>query len=231
MGISLSNKKDIQGEELEKRLNTLYQEEKFQILISAMRTVKKFNLEDLTPYKACSFDAIIAIEADEVQTVPGTLIILANKEQSISILYNEIPNSDNHYYGSVLEKSPTKILYGFGFDKDEINLTQNNSELDALTYPDEEEQDLDDIDVQDLPFCIPGYQHCGPGCGYNKTFGGGAPINATDSCCVAHDRCWDNFGSWDPCCDKILLDCIKSHGTNAAALIRTTFYANAQKCK
>jgi hypothetical protein len=41
-----------------------------------------------------------------------------------------------------------------------------------------------------LRFCIfPGYRWCGPGCS-----GPGAPINAVDAACKAHDECYKRFG-------------------------------------
>jgi hypothetical protein len=41
-----------------------------------------------------------------------------------------------------------------------------------------------------LSFCIfPGYKWCGPGCS-----GPGAPINAVDAACRAHDECYRRFG-------------------------------------
>ncbi|WP_083838338.1 phospholipase [Lentibacillus jeotgali] len=49
-------------------------------------------------------------------------------------------------------------------------------------------------------FCVfPGYRYCGPGCS-----GPGAPINAVDVACRAHDECLQKGGS--PCfCDQQFL--------------------------
>jgi hypothetical protein len=45
----------------------------------------------------------------------------------------------------------------------------------------------------DTRFCVfPGYKYCGPGC-----TGPGAPINAVDAACMAHDACYRLLG---PCC-------------------------------
>ncbi|WLD91684.1 phospholipase [Alkalihalobacillus sp. AL-G] len=45
-----------------------------------------------------------------------------------------------------------------------------------------------------MGFCIfPGYKWCGPGCS-----GPGAPINAVDAACKAHDECYERYG---PCCE------------------------------
>ncbi|MBB6453280.1 hypothetical protein HNQ94_001728 [Salirhabdus euzebyi] len=39
-------------------------------------------------------------------------------------------------------------------------------------------------------FCVfPGYRYCGPGCS-----GPGAPINAVDAACQAHDVCYQKYG-------------------------------------
>ena len=39
-------------------------------------------------------------------------------------------------------------------------------------------------------FCLfPGYRWCGPGCS-----GPGAPINAVDAACKAHDECFRKYG-------------------------------------
>ncbi|WP_025683865.1 hypothetical protein [Paenibacillus maysiensis] len=63
-------------------------------------------------------------------------------------------------------------------------------------------------------FCAPGgYQHCGKNCGYNMARGGGAPINELDECCVAHDRCWENFGEGNCECDGILENCARRYRT------------------
>lgn len=83
-------------------------------------------------------------------------------------------------------------------------------------------------------FCLAGgYRHCGPGCGDGLARGGGTPINAIDSCCRGHDRCWANFGNGDACCDKILVDCAKANrsaGSVASDMIVLYFSGNAKKC-
>ncbi|MEQ6357302.1 hypothetical protein ABNX05_22055 [Lysinibacillus sp. M3] len=80
--------------------------------------------------------------------------------------------------------------------------------------------------------CLPGgYQHCGGNCGYGSDHGGGKPINTTDTCCVAHDRCYSVFGYGDNCCDKELVSCVSGHTTAAAAGIRIIFGPQALFCK
>ncbi|MED1865867.1 hypothetical protein P4V41_20670 [Fictibacillus nanhaiensis] len=51
------------------------------------------------------------------------------------------------------------------------------------------------------------YNHCGSGCGDGLSEGGGPVINNIDNCCRAHDRCWRNYGKWDHCCDKNIVNC------------------------
>ena len=49
------------------------------------------------------------------------------------------------------------------------------------------------------------YRYCGSKCtGKNFTQ---TPLNALDSCCRSHDRCWVNFGKGDDGCDMQLYKC------------------------
>ncbi|EJV54865.1 hypothetical protein [Bacillus cereus] len=92
---------------------------------------------------------------------------------------------------------------------------------------------LDEVSEKGLPFCLNGYKHCGPGCGDGKTFGGGLPRNNIDSCCKAHDRCWDAFGDWNICCDATLINCTlkyRSQDPWAADAIYSAFISNARAC-
>ncbi|MGM8211168.1 phospholipase [Virgibacillus sp. W0430] len=50
-------------------------------------------------------------------------------------------------------------------------------------------------------FCLfPGYNWCGPGCR-----GPGAPINAVDAACKAHDFCYKKYGP-SCTCDRAFLE-------------------------
>lgn len=47
-------------------------------------------------------------------------------------------------------------------------------------------------------FCMfPGYRWCGPGCS-----GPGAPVNAVDAACKAHDECYRRKGISHRVCDQ-----------------------------
>ncbi|WP_057915868.1 hypothetical protein [Peribacillus muralis] len=80
--------------------------------------------------------------------------------------------------------------------------------------------------------CFPGYRHCGKNCGDGKKTGGGEPTENLDVCCRAHDRCWSNFGTSDPCCDKNLISCSKATSGDKVLkdLIASYFANNASKC-
>ncbi|KAB2477776.1 hypothetical protein [Bacillus cereus] len=89
-----------------------------------------------------------------------------------------------------------------------------------------------EVEEKGIEFCLAGYNHCGPGCGDGMSRGG-TPRNRIDSCCRTHDRCWSNFGAWDPCCDKDLLRCVvqnQSVDPVAATAIHATFHYNSLKC-
>ncbi|WP_084218610.1 phospholipase [Jeotgalibacillus alimentarius] len=56
-----------------------------------------------------------------------------------------------------------------------------------------------------LKFCVlPGYRWCGPGCS-----GPGAPINATDAACKAHDECYRDTGNYCDC-DRAFIEKLSS---------------------
>ncbi|MCG7342662.1 phospholipase [Sporosarcina sp. ACRSL] len=59
-------------------------------------------------------------------------------------------------------------------------------------------------EIRKLRFCLfPGYNWCGPGCN-----GPGAPLNAVDAACKAHDKCYRLYG--DRChCDSEFLRRLK----------------------
>ncbi|MFD5172765.1 hypothetical protein ACFVV6_29775 [Bacillus mycoides] len=90
-----------------------------------------------------------------------------------------------------------------------------------------------EIEEKDLPFCLDPYKHCGPGCGDGMGKGGGTPINRLDSCCRSHDRCWSNFGAWDPCCDRDVVRCAQQNWSVdpvTAAAVQAAFLYNSKKC-
>lgn len=92
---------------------------------------------------------------------------------------------------------------------------------------------LDEVAEKWVSFCVPGYKHCGPGCGDNNSWGGGTPVNAIDSCCKAHDRCYSAFGYNDPCCDREVIRCtLANRGVDAsiADAIVAAFISNSNRC-
>ena len=244
---TLIDGKKLQGVELKKKLEELYQEKKFKKLVERMQDLKEFNLKSLIPKKAYVFDATVSDEKS-LKLINSTIIHLVDEEQNISILYNELPSFKDHYYGQILNKEDTNTLYGYEFDdKNEIIITRNETEVTMLNFQDETElpnnpnyepkqrfTSNDFVAPMDswTDGCLPGgYQHCGGNCGYNMKYGGGKPINDTDVCCVAHDECWRVYGNWDACCDKEIVSCVKGHTTVAAVGIRAFFGPLGLLCK
>lgn len=250
MNLKLIDGKHLEGEELTQRLNSLYKDERFGKLVTAMQQNAEFDVKQMQVSKAYVFDAVFG-EKDDFQLYNATIIHLVDTEKNISILYNELPKFENHYYGQALSERDSRNMLVYDFnDNGEIMIDQTEAKLDILSYQDEydlpnnpnykpltDNEELINDKIEPTFWwlgdgCLPGgYQHCGGNCGYGLKHGGGTPINATDTCCVAHDRCWKVFGSKDACCDKHLVDCVKNHTTVAATGIRTYFGPNAKKCK
>jgi len=107
--------------------------------------------------------------------------------------------------------------------ENDVFMDKEEREINNL-QEDVDHQDLSDVSTQNIflgEFCAPGgYKHCGKACGDGLKYGGGKPINATDTCCRAHDRCWKNFGNGDKGCNNQLVSCVKGHKTAVAAAIR-----------
>ncbi|MFC5557747.1 hypothetical protein ACFPN4_01210 [Ureibacillus thermophilus] len=165
----------------------------------------------------------------------ATIINLVSKDETINILYNEIPIFQDYYFGKILQKG--KIIT-FEFEQDEIIKEQNETDLEKFQFTKEDivvsDDEADRIGTQawwTADGCLPGgYQHCGGNCGYGLDHGGGSPINSTDVCCIAHDRCYSVFGDGDNCCDKELVSCVSGHDTWAAVGIRAFFGPQALFC-
>ncbi|GEN32525.1 hypothetical protein HNQ35_002827 [Cerasibacillus quisquiliarum] len=234
------------GDELISQLNKIKSRDKFKKMIENMKLNVQFNPDELKVKKAYAFDAGIGSN-DMVINFSSSIIYLVNTDESIGILYNELP-MDDHIIGRTFDKVKNALTtYDFK-EKDTINVIENNVENVAELFNDYEEELPNNPDYIKGKFisknglglsswwngdgCLPGgYQHCGGNCGYPpRKHGGGTPINATDRCCVGHDRCYANFGNNDPCCDKTLINCVKGHTTVAAAGIRIYFKRNASRC-
>lgn len=61
---------------------------------------------------------------------------------------------------------------------------------------------------------------CGPGCS-----GPSAPVDATDRCCMYHDKCYETNGYFSCECDWNVLDCLRGVSGFAAGIVRAYFVA------
>ncbi len=80
--------------------------------------------------------------------------------------------------------------------------------------------------------CLPGYRWCGPGCS-----GPGAPLNAVDACCRAHDKCYQAYGGPNCRCDREFLRCLESRfnpytkeGRDAVKMHRIMRFVMSHNC-
>gem|GEM_PF-3031778 len=246
MLVELYDGKTLVGNELKAKLEEIKALNRFMEVVESLKEKKDFNLDDLKVKKAYVFDAAFGAK-EEIINASSSIVYLMNEDQSIGILYNELPNGD-HIAGQYLDKVNKLLTTITTTEEGKINISKKEVESSKLFFNDDEEDlpnnpnyvrgqfaSVNRVNPQSWwtgDGCMwGGYQHCGPNCGYPpRDHGGGPPINATDECCVGHDRCWAEFGSNDPCCDKDLIDCVAGHTTAVAAGIRLYFSNNASKC-
>ncbi|MGA3603164.1 hypothetical protein [Lysinibacillus agricola] len=234
MIIKVLAKVDLTGKDLQIKLTSLYQQEKFKKIVKEMQAKEMFKVEELEVEKAYTFEAAVGQKAKGLIQFNSTIINLVNKDKTVTILFNELPIHQDHYFGQVLQKGDSNNIVTFTFEQEEVIEKQYETNLVQFEFA--EENISIDNEVSLLAWwtsdgCLPGgYQHCGGNCGYGSTHGGGKPINATDTCCVSHDRCYDVFGYGDNCCDKELVSCVSGHTTVAAAGIRAFFGPQALLC-
>lgn len=221
----------------------------FHLLLEELQKHVSFKQEDLTVKRLYIYDGV-AVESKKFGTGTNITLGYENKVQisNVSaILENQVVEK---FYGRVLSADNKNVLI-FDVHKGKVNMLfidknegQLEKEIDTSAMHDPAFKPLstkDEVIKQGVfDFCLKDqygkkYQHCGKKCGEGSTAtdGGGSPINSIDSCCRAHDRCWSQFGDWDACCDKILVDCANryEHVDNATQnQIWLVFAASAARC-
>ncbi|MBJ7950107.1 hypothetical protein [Bacillus cereus group sp. N24] len=215
---------------------------KFKEIVASLKDVAEFKAEDVKVVFGYIFDTrsfkdgqlvtgkITVVRAlDRVQI---RHIILVNKDGEIVgedytiDTVNETGGLTIYNHYDKLEELASSVSGGYEFLETSVNEEViDNKEFTPFSTVKEE--------GWGISFCLAGgYNHCGPGCGDGMSRGG-TPINGVDSCCRSHDRCWSNFGQDDACCDKTLVNCVKSarsSGPVAADLIVGYFSWNARNC-
>ena len=239
----LNGKRLTAPNDLQKVVGDLFQKEDFNALLKQLMVKKNVYSEELAIKLAYIFDSY---SPTTEQLVSGKMTVIRIKDH-LQIIHVEINNED---YSETIEDYSVYLIN----DKGQLEIYSFDQNLSFIAS-----QALDDTNILDtmlneemphdehfepfstvkseswgISFCLAGgYKHCGPGCGDGLSYGGGAPYNAIDTCCRAHDRCWSVFGSGDACCDKILVDCAKKNasvGSVASALIVGWFSSNARNC-
>ncbi|MBE2922894.1 hypothetical protein HPJ93_14680 [Anoxybacillus flavithermus] len=196
-------------------LNKVEQDDTFKKLKEAM--------EQQYPTSTQGLQVIEAIKGEVVWDdgkAQFKSIVLFNKEKHAKLYILESQKDNNvfmYYSADVSDPENTEVLglrtgngevkQLFGTEFDPTFFKETNYAVQLMNRE-------NDVEAEDFPFsfclveCAGTYRHCGPGCGDGMSKGGGTPINAIDSCCRAHDRCYANFGWGDDCCDKELVDCV-----------------------
>lgn len=239
----------LRSQETTSALAELRSLEIYQNLLDKITEVTGLSLESMKVQQSYQYNTLS--DKDNVGNFYGKTLTLTDENEEVVIGYSDISyeneESNNTVFlsGSIVTEEDGKKIQKI--------FTIENDAVDIITKEREAEFELKDTYQEDLPDspdfraavyspkdvsanawydgCAPGgYQHCGAGCGYNLSRGGGAPINSTDRCCIGHDQCWAGHGNNDPCCDKNFLNCLTGIYTVVATAAKAIFSFNARNC-
>lgn len=242
MSLSLMDGAFIEGKDLNTLVENIQKKSSYKKLIA--------NLKELQPFDDSKVEVKIAYQFKSIDTLSDSNklyrskfveLILDNQaeirfdnvvrvgDKEVEGLSGSVVHSNGQYLTSFIESLNGEFV--------QLEAVENKGQLDAKVeeeLPNNPSYVHDEELVQPLGLfdvCMPGgYLHCGKGCGDYGPKGGGTPINPVDSCCRAHDRCWNTFGDWDCKCDRILIDCAKQYSSQypaAYATIYSVFAYNA----
>lgn len=227
-------------DEISKETLNLFEKNQFKDLFNQLRGIMPFEQKELKVESLYKFDAQDIPKENAEQLLSGKMISLRvrNKIEIVNV-FAENKDNDMKYDEFIvrINKDDRDVSYLFG-DKGLHQIAINDTKKQNL----EENDYTGEIDNPDfkpfstitpkVSFCLAGYKHCGPGCGDGLKYGGGEPTNFLDACCRGHDRCWRNFGNWDPCCDANLVACaaLAPDSPIAKNWVMATFAANALRC-
>jgi hypothetical protein len=219
--------------------NALVEKLQSKGIIEQLQKVVPFNVEDLEFTFGYNFTQpdfeeeklihvnIAAVRANDQVQVKNIVIKDENQQpKAESIIIDVIKGDKVETY--MLEDNELVKTEEFSYDGNFLEAALDRNQIHNEDYQGVVEKDFL------FPFCLAGgYKFCGPGCGDGLTYGGGTPINAIDSCCRAHDRCYSVFGYGDHCCDQTIDNCAKANRSvapTAADLIITAFHISGTSC-
>jgi hypothetical protein len=204
---------NLEGSEVNELKQQIKNHPGYKDIVTSMQQIKKFEESDAKVQLAARFE----LSQKSGSTSKEVIILSFNTEDDVLLSYSE-----NKLEGAVnvegkLLRFSTKPL------EVEVTSTTLKGSLETdFSVPSGQ------VESQAINFfagegCFPSplghYEHCGKNCGYYGDLGGGTPKNALDRCCVAHDRCWRQFGDHDPECDRIFVDCASDHYWTNPALV------------
>ncbi|MGE1115682.1 hypothetical protein ACQJ0K_28585 [Priestia megaterium] len=240
--------KYLEGDEKELALKQVYLNSEFQLLLAELQKDVPVVEENLQMVRAYIYDASM----DE-QVVTGKHFTLQYLNRVQISFYSFIKGNEvyDQFYGRTVTPDERFIkVYEVNKGKvlsvaTDVYEGQLEIELEQLAKHDKEFKPLSTASLITAKGFKTGclvdeahnktYQYCGSGCGSCKscTEGGGTSINSIDTCCKTHDTCWSNFGSWDHCCDKNLVNCAnkyESQDNTTQNQIYLAFKASALLC-
>ncbi|MEK7019331.1 hypothetical protein [Bacillus sp. FSL R9-9410] len=224
---NITNGRYMTQNEVQETLKQAVEQQDFQTFISEVSLRQQIDVEKLEIKFGYMFD-ILEVEPPTVNVVKS--ILLQNKEKNVQlsiVAYNKVGDTHINYDFSAdyktevsvkqitlnkaleLSQEPT-VTVSTVEDVGQFEMLDGTVPYNDPNYaPGESIENLNTKDLMDG--CLAGYNHCGKSCGDGGSTGGGTPINPVDSCCRAHDRCYDMYG-FDKCsCDRVFGDCVRPY--------------------
>lgn len=94
----------IKGESLVNQLELLNNRNDFNLLVQNMKDYYDFKVNELEVKKAYEFDAIIG-KKEDLRLFSSKILYLKSKDNRLSLLFNELPSTQDHILGRILIKN------------------------------------------------------------------------------------------------------------------------------
>ncbi|WIY58990.1 hypothetical protein [Bacillus arachidis] len=246
---NIENGRYMTPEEVQEALKQAAEQKDFQNFIAEVSIRQPIDVKNLEVKLGYMFD-VLEVTPPVVSIVKS--LVLQNKEGNVQLnilafnkagdtVVNYDFSADYKEEGSVKQYTLNKKLEVSQQPTINIAAIENIGQFEefdnTVPYNDPNYtpgESLEKLNTKDMSVdgCLPGgYKHCGKNCGNGGRYGGGTPINGVDTCCRAHDRCYEMFG-FDKCsCDNTFGDCVRPYKGKYAMATAILAWLRVKSCR